>query len=95
MGCAAGYCSRSSDIIISKDKRYTVSIISDLMTHQLYSNKTNNKFLSVSSLLQDNEDKINSSMVSLNHRHALSNKELKIPDNPLPFVKIKPKKSIY
>ena len=32
-----------------------------------------------------------SSYFQSNHRPSFSNKELKIPDNPIPFVKIKPK----
>ena len=92
MGCVSGYCSSSSNIIISKDK-YSESIISNVLLNNMYSDKTNNKFLSLNSSRQENENYSNS--FKQNGRHSLSNKELNIPYNPLPFVKLKPKKSIY
>ena len=92
MGCANGYCSRGTYITITKDKCCTTSIISNSLTNQMHSNKTNNKFLSFNSSSQDNNH-LNISLIKMNERHSLSNKHLKIPDNPLPFVKLKPKKS--
>ena len=91
MGCVTGYCSKGTNIIISKDKRYTASIISNILTTPMYSNKTNNHLLNLSA--RQDSDKYNKDIMRLNSRHAYSNKDLKIPDNPLPFVKIKPKKS--
>ena len=93
MGCISGYCSSSSNVIISKDKHYTESIISNVLLNNMYSDKTNNKFLSLNSSRQENENYSNS--FKQNGRHSFSNKELNIPYNPLPFVKLKPKKSIY
>ena len=37
-------------------------------------------------------DHMNNSIIQPNGRYALSNKELNIPHNPLPFVKLKSKK---
>ena len=90
MGCVNGYCSSSPNIVISKDKRYTATIVSNALSNQRYSYKTNNKFLNINSLLES--ENMESSCFQSNHRLSHSNKELKIPDNPLPFVKIKPKK---
>ena len=94
MGCINGYCSGGANILISKDKNYSSIVISNILSNPMYSNKTNSKFLSINSERQDYDplDKTNTQSIS---RHTLSNKELKIPDNPLPFVKIKPKKVIY
>ena len=89
MGCVAGYCSKGTNIIISKDKHNTASIISKITP--IYSNKTNNQLLNLSA--RQDSGKFNKDIMRLNSRHAYSNKDLKIPDNPLPFVKIKPKKS--
>ena len=91
MGCINAYCSRSINVTITKDKCYTTSIISNSLTNQLISNKTNSKFLSLNSSRQDNNN--NLKLIKMNERHSLSNKQLNLPDNPLPFVKIKPKKS--
>ena len=91
MGCVSGYCSSGTNVFISKDKQYTATIISNMLSNPMYSYKTNNKFLSVYSARQDN-DNFDSSLINSNCRHAYSNKELKIPENPLPFVKVKPKK---
>ena len=93
MGCVSNYCSSGSNIVVSKDKRYTATFISNILTNPMYSNKTN-KFLCLNSTRQAN-DHMNSSIIQPNERHALSNKELNIPDNPLPFVKLKPRKSDY
>ena len=90
MGCIAGYCSNGSNVVISRDKKYTSTILLDILTYPVYSNKTNNKLSCLTSSRQENNDHINN--CTIRKRHALSNKELKIPDNPLPFVKIKPKK---
>ena len=94
MGCISGYCSSGANISLSKDKNYSAIIISNELTNQMYSNKTTNQYLNINTERQECEliDKIN---IRANCRHALSTKELKIPDNPLPFVKIKPKKDIY
>ena len=91
MGCVNGYCSSSPNIVISKDKRYTATIVSNALSNQMCSYKTNNKFLSINSARLESEN-MESSCFQSNHRLSFSNKELKIPDNPLPFVKIKPKK---
>ena len=91
MGCMAGYCSNGSNVIISRDKNYTSTILLDILTYPAYSNKTNNKLSCLTSSRQENNEHIN----NFRNRHAFSNKELKIPDNPLPFVKIKPKKLLY
>ena len=75
-----------------KDKTYSTSIMSDLLlSNQIYSNKTNNNALSLSSSIQD-KNQFNNFLIKVNQRHSFSNKELNIPDNPLPFVKLKPKK---
>ena len=94
MGCINGYCSNGANTLISKDKHYSSIIISNLLSNQMDSNKTNSKFLNINSERQDYDsiDKTNTRPI---YRHALSNKELKLPDNPLPFVKIKPKKDFY
>ena len=93
MGCISGYCSSGANILVSKDKNYSAIIISNELTNQMYSNKTTNKYININTNTerQDYEliDKTNTRSIS---RHALSTKDLKIPDNPLPFVKIKPKK---
>ena len=90
MGCVNGYCSSGTNVFISKDKQYT-SIISNMLSNQMYSYKTNNKYLRVNSARQDNEN-FDNSLINSNNRHTYSNKEIKIPENPLPFVKVKPKK---
>ena len=94
MGCVSGYCSNGANILLSKDKNYSAIIISNELTNQMFSNKTTNQYLNINTERQDYEliDKTNT---LANCRHALSTKELKIPDNPLPFVKIIPKKEIY
>ena len=91
MGCVSGYCSNGTNIFISKDKQYTATIISNMLSNPMYSYKTNNKFLNINSSRQENE-KFDSSVINLKSRHSYSNTELKIPENPLPFVRIKPKK---
>ena len=91
MGCVNGYCSSGTKLFISKDKQYTATIISNMLSNQMYSYKTNNKFLSLNSERQENNN-LDSSLINSRYRHSFSNKELKIPENPLPFVKLKPKK---
>ncbi len=91
MGCINANCSKGINITITKDKFYTTSIISNTLTNQLVSNKTNSKLLSLNSSRQDNNNHLK--LIKLNERHSLSNKQLNLPDNPLPFVKLKPKKS--
>ena len=95
MGCVSGYCSSGSNIILSKDKLYSSIIIANDLANQMYSNKTTNKYININTERQDYELLDNKTNTRSICRHALSNKELKIPDNPLPFVKIKPKKDIY
>ena len=93
MGCVNGYCSSGANILISKDKQHSAIIISNLLSNQMDSNKTTNQYLRINTERQDYAlDKANTQSIS---RHHISNKDLKIPDNPLPFVKIKPKKDIY
>ena len=91
MCCVSGYYSRETNVIISKDKQYTAAIISNMLSNPMYSYKTNNKFLNLNSSRQENEN-FDSSLINSKNRHSYSNKELKIPENPLPFVRIKPKK---
>ena len=91
MGCVSGYCSSGTNVIISKDKQYTAAIISNMLSNPMYSYKTNNKLLNLNSSRQENEN-FDSSLINSKNRHSYSNKELKIPENPLPFVRIKPKK---
>ena len=91
MGCINANCSKGINITITKAKFYTTSIISNSLTNQLISNKTNSKLLSLNSSRQDNNNHLK--LIKLNERHSLSNKQLNLPDNPLPFVKLKPKKS--
>ncbi len=86
----SSYCSSAPNILMKKDKIYTVTIISNILTNPMSSYKTNNKFLSIHSTRQQNENLENTYSQS-NPRQYYSNKELKIPENPLPFVKIKPK----
>lgn len=94
MGCISGYCSSGANELISRDKYYSPSIISNLLTNPINSNKTNNKYININSEQQEYEY-IDKSINQSKCRHALSNKELKLPNNPLPFVKIKPKKLFY
>ena len=94
MGCISGYCSNGSNKLISKDKHYTSIIVSNFVENPMDSNKTNSKYLCINSERQDYNiiDKAKTQSI---YSHALSNKDLKLPDNPLPFVKIKPKKNVY
>ena len=48
MGSVVTYCSNSSNVVIPKDKDYTIAIISDISSTQNYSNKTNNIILNSS-----------------------------------------------
>ena len=92
MGCVNNYCTTGPNILISKDKKYTATIFSNILENQIYSDKTNNKFLNFNSSRQENENIEDFSFAQSNKRHSYSNKNLKIPDNPLPFVRVKPKK---
>ena len=94
MGSIGNLCSNGSKIIISKDKKFTATIISDISSSQNYSNKTNNILLINSSTKQEN-NQIDKSYSSLRSQFGHSNSECKIPYNPLPFVKIIPKKLRY
>ena len=89
MGSATNYCSNGSNKAINKDKIYTATIISNTLTNQQLSNKTNNKNLFVNSSRQDKE--LNYSLANPNNG-TFSNFDNKLPENPLPFVRIKPKK---
>ena len=57
------------------------------------SNKTTSKYLKINT--ERHYAPIDKTKTQSICRHALSTKDLKIPYNPLPFVKIKPKKDIY
>ena len=94
MGSIGNLCSNSSNIIISKDKKFTETIISDILSSQNYSNKTNNRLFINSSTKQENEQ-IDKSYASLKIQFGHTNSECKLPYNPLPFVRIIPKKLIY
>ena len=94
MGNIGNLCSNHSNIIISKDKKFTATIISDISSSQNYSNKTNNRLLIKSSTKQEN-DKIDKSYASLKSQFGHTNSQCKLPYNPLPFVKIIPKKLRY
>ena len=94
MGSIGKLCSNHSNIIISKDKKFTATVISDISSCQNYSNKTNNRLLIKSSTKQEN-DKINKSYASLKSQFGHTNSECKLSYNPLPFVKIIPKKLSY
>ena len=94
MGSIGNLCSNGSKIIISKDKKFTATIMSNISSSQNYSNKTNNILLINSSIKQEN-NQIDKSNASLRSQFGHANSECKIPYNPLPFVKIIPKKSRY
>ena len=94
MGNIGNLCSNHSNIIISKDKKFTATIISDISSSQNYSNKTNNRLLIKSYTTQEN-DKIDKSYASLKSQFGHTNSQCKLPYNPLPFVKIIPKKLRY
>ena len=96
MGSIGTYCMNGSTIAVSKDKYFTATILSEdlISTKNNYSNKTNNRLLSNCSTRQEN-DQIYKSYGSLNNKIVHSNSECKLPYNPLPFVKIKPKKLSY
>ena len=94
MGSIGNLCSNGSNIIISKDKKFTEIIISDILSSQNYSNKTNNRLFINSSTKQENEQ-IDKSYASLKSQFGHTNSQCKLPYNPLPFVKIIPKKLRY
>ena len=94
MGSIGNLCSNGSKIIISKDKKFTATIISDISSSQNYSNKTNNILLINSSTKQES-NQIDKCYASKRSQFGHSNSECKIPYNPLPFVKIIPKKLRY
>ena len=94
MGSIGNLCSNGSKIIISKDKKFTATIMSNISSSQNYSNKTNNILLINSSTKQEN-NQIDKSYSSIRSQFRHANSECKIPYNPLPFVKIIPKKSRY
>ena len=94
MGSIGNLCSNGSSVIISKDKKFTETILLDISSSQNYSNKTNNRLLINSSTNQENEQ-IDKSYASIRSQMRHANSECKLPYNPLPFVKIIPKKLIY
>ena len=67
-----------------------------MLINPVYSSKKNNnkkyKRINTVSIKQKNNELIK---IPIKEKKALSYKEIKIPDNPLPFVKIKPKKLLY
>ena len=94
MGSIGNLCSNGSSVIISKDKKFTETILLDISSSQNYSNKTNNRLLIKSYTKQEN-DKIDKSYASLKSQFGHTNSQCKLPYNPLPFVKIIPKKLRY
>ena len=96
MGSIGSYCSYGPKIVISKDKNSTEIIISDISSRQFYSNKTNNRLsfnrLSFNSSFKQENEKKNKSFISLRKEMGDAKSECKLPYNPLPFVKIIPKK---
>ena len=94
MGSISTCCHNSSNIVIAKDKYFTATFISHISSSKNCSNKTNNRALFNSSTKQEN-DQIYKSYASLKNQIGYSNSECKLPHNPLPFVKIKPKKLSY
>ena len=95
MGSVVTYCSNSSNVVIPKDKDYTIAIISDISSTQNYSNKTNNILLNSSYTNKENDEKKDKSYISVRKHLGHSNSESKLPYNPFPFVKIVPKKLSY
>ena len=95
MGSIATYCSNGSNIVVPKDKIYTIAIISDISSIQNDSNKTNNILLNSSYTNQENDEKKEKSYISVKKHLGHSNSECKLPYNPFPFVKIIPKKMSY
>ena len=96
MGCVnSHYCSYGSNIPITKDKPYTATISSNLLSNQIFSNKTNNNILLANSTRRGSayiENSCQSNSQSIDGGYNLDRKNLK---NPLPFVKLKPKKMLY
>ena len=96
MGCVnSNYCSCGSNIAIIKDKPYTTNISSNLLPNQAFSNKTNSK------LLLSNSTQRRSSYIDYNcqtNNQSIDggyNLDRQIVKNPLPFVKLIPKKIFY
>ena len=93
MGCVnSHYCCCGSIIAITKDKPYTANISLNLLSNQAFSNKTNSKFLLANPTLKgsayiDNSCRSNSQSIDDGY-----NLDKKILENPLPFVKLIPKK---
>jgi len=94
MGSIGTFCPHGSTIVISKEKDFTGTIISDISSSKNYSNKTNNRLLLSTSTKQEN-DQIYKSYNSLRNQIGYNDSECKLPYNPLPFVKIRPKKLSY
>ena len=94
MGSIVTCCPHGSTIVISKDKYFTATIISDISSCQNYSNKTNNRLLMSTSSKQEN-GQIYKSYNSLRNQIGHSDSECKLSYNPFSFVKIKPKKLSY
>ena len=91
MGCISGYCSNGLNFFISKDKKST-TVVSNVLINPVYSNK--NKLLKVNTVKEQKRKNV-LKKIPMTKKKSLSFKEGKIPDNPLPFVKIKPKKILY
>ena len=97
MGCVnSHYCFYGTNIAITKDKPYTATISSNLLSNQFFSNKTNNKVLLANSSSRRGsayiENSFQSNIQSIDGGYILDRKNLK---NPLPFVKLIPKKNLY
>ena len=95
MGCVNNYCSWGSNTAILKDKPYTATIYSNLISNQPFSNKTNNKLLPANSTLKGSEYLDKSCPSNNQSTDDVSNIDKKNIENPLPFVKIIPKKVLY
>ena len=93
MGCVnSNYCSCGSNIEITKDKPYTATISSNLLSNQVFSNKTNSKFALANSTRRGSANIDNSCQSNNQSIDGLYNLDRKILGNPLPFVKLIPKK---
>ena len=96
MGCVNNhYCSCGTNIEIAKDKPYTKTISSNLLSYKVLSNKTNNKFLFSNSSRRESACADNSCRSNSQSIDGVSNLDKKIIENPLPFVKLIPKKILY
>ena len=93
MGCVNSYCcSCGSNIEIMKDKPYTATISSNLLSNQVFSNKTNSKFALANSTRRGSAYIDNSCQSNNQSIDCFYNLDRNIIENPLPFVKIIPKK---